>query len=168
MYLGLPGDTSLLHDTIADYDQNPNVAIVIGSSSAGISDTIIASHTVGISATTGTVYEDYNLFFANGVNLAGAIASGGHSIGGDPRFVAPLSGDFHLGAGSAAIDAGVNVGVFIDYDGEHRPYGAGFDIGYDERPADPTAVRVERFEGSSAQAQATHWLAVGAAGVLLT
>ena len=62
--------------------------------------------------------------------------------------------------------SGVNVGVATDYDGQHRPYGAGFDIGFDERPAEPTAVRVERFEGKSAREEAMQWaaaLAVGAA-----
>ncbi|MBM4467777.1 MAG: hypothetical protein FJ014_19880, partial [Chloroflexi bacterium] len=63
-----------------------------------------------------------------------------HTEGGAPAFQAtnPLTGDpkldatYHLQAGSAAIDAGVDAGVTTDIDGEARPWGAGYDIGADE------------------------------------
>ncbi len=44
----------------------------------------------------------------------------------------PAGDDYHLGVGSAAVDAGTNVGIPTDFDGEPRPQGVGFDIGYDE------------------------------------
>jgi hypothetical protein len=47
---------------------------------------------------------------------------------GNPR----LDATYHLQAGSAAIDAGVNAGVLVDLDGDTRPLGAGYDIGADE------------------------------------
>lgn len=47
---------------------------------------------------------------------------------GNPR----LDATQHLQAGSVAIDAGVNAGVFDDVDGDRRPFGVGFDIGADE------------------------------------
>ena len=50
----------------------------------------------------------------------------------DPAFVDPDNGDYRIGAGSAAIDAGVDAGVTTDIDGETRPFGAGYDIGADE------------------------------------
>ena len=37
-------------------------------------------------------------------------------------------------SGSAAIDAGVNAGVTTDIDGDARPLGSTYDIGYDESP----------------------------------
>jgi hypothetical protein len=46
--------------------------------------------------------------------------------------VDPDSGDYHIGPGSAAIDAGVDAGVTTDIDGEARPFGAGYDLGADE------------------------------------
>ena len=43
----------------------------------------------------------------------------------------PLA-DYHLRSGSAAIDAGADAGIGFDLDGDPRPFGGGFDIGYDE------------------------------------
>ena len=51
---------------------------------------------------------------------------------GDPAFVDPDNGDYHIGPGSGAIDAGVDAGVYVDIDGEARPFGAGYDLGADE------------------------------------
>lgn len=42
-----------------------------------------------------------------------------------------LLGDYHIQAGSSALNTGSDAGVTIDYDGEPRPVGA-FDIGADE------------------------------------
>ena len=57
--------------------------------------------------------------------------------GGAFHFLAPwiadaASDDYHLLAGSAALNAGVDAGVYTDFDGEARPLSTGFDIGYDE------------------------------------
>lgn len=49
-------------------------------------------------------------------------------VSGDPQ----LTSSYHLGVGSAAIDAGADLGVPEDVDGDHRPIGAGYDIGADE------------------------------------
>jgi hypothetical protein len=43
-----------------------------------------------------------------------------------------VNDNYHLGSGSAAINAGTDVGVVTDIDGQVRPFDAGFDIGYDE------------------------------------
>jgi hypothetical protein len=60
------------------------------------------------------------------------IVTGSVNLWGYPDFVAPDEGDYHIGPDSAAIDAGVNVGVNVDIDGQRRPSGAGYDIGADE------------------------------------
>jgi hypothetical protein len=48
---------------------------------------------------------------------------------GNPRFIDPLHDDYHLRFGSAAINRGIDAGVYTDLDGNPRPSGAGFDIG---------------------------------------
>ncbi len=50
-------------------------------------------------------------------------------IHADPQFVDPQNRDFHLKAGSPAIDAGVPTNATRDFDGIQRPYGSAFDIG---------------------------------------
>jgi len=63
---------------------------------------------------------------------------GDGNIERDPLFVG--EGDFHLTADSPCIDAGIDVGVYTDIDGDVRPYGAGFDIGADEYISENTLV----------------------------
>ncbi len=40
--------------------------------------------------------------------------------------------DYHLGVGSMAIDMGIISTIDHDFDGDHRPQGAGYDVGADE------------------------------------
>ncbi len=54
----------------------------------------------------------------------------------DPMFVDAGSDDYHLQAGSPAIDAGMDAGVTYDAEDHPRPQGGGFDIGaYEFVPA---------------------------------
>jgi hypothetical protein len=49
----------------------------------------------------------------------------------DPRFENPGTGNYHLRAASPAIDQ-ASTGPTIDVDGDARPHGASFDLGFDE------------------------------------
>jgi hypothetical protein len=54
----------------------------------------------------------------------------------NPLFINPAADDYHIRAGSPAIDAGSNVGMTTDIEGTRRPQGAGYDIGpYEFTPA---------------------------------
>lgn len=132
LYLDTDDRVQILHTTIAGPMSSRMSAIYVATGTVGITNTILVSHSIGISNVTGTVYENYNLFFGNGINKSGTISGGGKDVSGKPDFVDPDSGDYHLGAASAAIDAGIDVGVPIDFEGDRRPQGGGFDIGYDE------------------------------------
>jgi fibronectin-binding autotransporter adhesin len=123
-----PGQIVLENSTISDKDANTAPAVVLGLGTHYLTNTIITNHAIAISNTNGTVFEDYNLFFGNITNTIGVI-TGVHSLIGDPRFVDPLHGDYHLQFGSVAIDHGSDAGVTTDLDGNPRPVGSDYDIG---------------------------------------
>ena len=131
-----PGKLTILHTTIASPIPNSKSAIAVaGDGSVNIQNTIISGHAIGIETTgTGAVFEDYNLFYGNGVDSSGSVTSGGHKRVGDPAFADPTTFDYHLTVDSAAINRGVDVGVAVDFEGEPRPQAGAFDIGYDESP----------------------------------
>lgn len=127
--------TRILHTTIAAPAQMTAAAVYVEAGTVGVTNTLVTSHAVGIQRAGGSVFQNYNLFFANGSNLSGAVTGGSHSLTGDPLFVAPGAGDYRLGSGSAAIDAGTDMGVAHDLAQTVRPQGAGFDIGAYESTA---------------------------------
>jgi hypothetical protein len=129
----------VIHTTITSPTLGSGAAIAIRSSdgpsligTVEITDTIITSYTVGVSVTWGIVREGHNLFFGVGSNLMGPITSTGGSLTGDPDFVNPDGGDYHLGSDSLAIDNGIYAIDAPDFEGDPRPLGSGFDIGMDE------------------------------------
>ncbi len=111
----------LRHDTIAD-NGNSGVGVYVGMyASLRFSNTIIAGHDVGITVTAGSnAVLSYTLWYSNVVaDWGGAgVLTSSHPITGSPAFVG--GGDYHLTAGSAAIDAGVDAGVTTDLDGKSR------------------------------------------------
>jgi uncharacterized repeat protein (TIGR01451 family) len=112
---------------------------VYGDSTAVLTNTILVSHEVGIwvgSGSTATLkatlwgagaWANATDWLADGTLVTGTI-----NLWGDPDFLTPDEGDYHIGASSAAIDAAVDAGVPLDIDGEPRPAGLGFDLGADE------------------------------------
>ncbi|MCD6184848.1 MAG: right-handed parallel beta-helix repeat-containing protein [Deltaproteobacteria bacterium] len=55
---------------------------------------------------------------------------GDKSVSGDPKFIAPDNGDFHLQHNSPAIDNGTAISApSDDFDGNVRPYAGAYDIG---------------------------------------
>ena len=83
--------------------------------------------------------------FGNGAWSVAVSGQDSHSRYADPLFVNTAAGDFHLGAGSPAVDAaGAAWAPPVDLDGASRPQGAGPDIGAYERAASgaptPTAT----------------------------
>jgi hypothetical protein len=130
----IPG--TLVHNTIADNDTGAGgEGIWVGSYvSLTLANNVVAGHTVGITNTvpaSSTVAADYTLFADNGSDYGSGVSST-NEVNGDPAFVAPDEADYHLAPGSAAIDAGYDAGVPIDFDGDPRPIGPAPDIGADE------------------------------------
>jgi len=124
----------LIHTTIV----SPTVptgamqAVYVDYGTVYLTNTIIASHTIGIQgASAATVVEDYNLFSNVGMPFAGMVGHGtNNSMMGTAAFADHTT--YQLSAASAAIDAGTNAGITTDYFGGTRPQGSGYDLGYAE------------------------------------
>jgi predicted outer membrane repeat protein len=126
------GTDSLKHVTIATAAPVTTSAISTTKAIVAFDNIIVASHAVGLAVGGGFVTLNHSLFDANGSDTTGSVAVDANRATGDPRFANPASGDFHLTVGSVAIDAGGDVGIFTDFEGDPRPSGGGFDLGYDE------------------------------------
>jgi parallel beta-helix repeat protein len=136
----------LLHATIARNTGSSGVYVATADSwrspsTVVLTDTILVGHEAGLVVMEGsTATLEATLWgsgaWANGADWAGVgtVSVGALNVWGDPGFVDPANGDYHIGAGSQAIDAGVASSALTDADGDPRPAGAGPDIGADERP----------------------------------
>jgi len=133
----------LLHTTVADNSSGDGSGIHIAEwgqhNYITLTNTILVSHTVGITVAAGnTATLEATLWgsgaWANDTDWGGdgTIITGTINLWDNPVFVNPGAGDYHIGPDSAAIDAGVDAGVTVDIDGEPRPSDAGYDIGADE------------------------------------
>lgn len=106
-----------------------NLGIDIDSGSATLRQSIVASHTDGLCGTGAAARQ--TLFHRVGRPcIAGASCAS--NLVGDPKFVDPSAGDYHIAADSAAIDRGHSLDVVSDMDGDIRPVGTASDIGADE------------------------------------
>jgi uncharacterized repeat protein (TIGR01451 family) len=130
------GKAQLLHTTIA---RNAGSGVHVSNdgsdySTVVLTNTILVSDTIGIIVTDGNTATLEATLWANNTDWAGAgtIITGARNYWGDPVFVDPDAGDYHIGADSAARDAGVDASVHDDMDGDLRPMGHGYDIGADE------------------------------------
>ena len=127
----------LVHNTLV---HNPgDYGILLNHTTADVINTIIVSHTTGISVTTGSSLDMDGMLWGSGEwangedwQADGSVTVGTVSLHADPRFLKAEEGNYHLTAGSPAIDAGVEVNVLDDFDGDRRPLGRTSDIGADE------------------------------------
>jgi putative cofactor-binding repeat protein len=131
----------LRHNTIARNLNGPGIQVSGywgGSGQATLTNTILVSQTVGISVTAGsTATLEDTLWgagpWANGQDWGGAgtIVTGTLNYWGDPGFVSPAAGDYHLNPSSDALERGVATSVTTDIDFQPRPYRLP-DLGADE------------------------------------
>jgi len=129
----------LLHTTLARNSGGRGRGIYAVDSTVWMTNTILASHTVGIEAFGGIVTATHTLWgtgaWANTADTVGSDVSIGapavnwHEL---PGFIDPNGGDYHIGTASGAIDKGVDVEVPADIDGDLRPFCGGPDLGADE------------------------------------
>lgn len=127
----------LLHTTVARNSGGDGSGVYVTNrvgnySTVALINTILVSHTVGISVTGGnTVTVNSILWHGTPITVSQATTATvtvQNQHQGDPLFAAD---GYHLMAGSAAIDKGVDAGVTTDIDGDPRD--ATPDLGADER-----------------------------------
>ena len=121
---------TLRHITIVSSTLNGEVAIYVANGTVNITNTIVATFTDGLRRVGGAVNENYNLYSGVTTPYSGTVISGGNSITGTVAFVD--STDYRLSWGSAARNAGTDAAVTTDFEGDLRPFGTGFDMGWDE------------------------------------
>jgi hypothetical protein len=133
------GSPELIHNTIAQNTGSDGVGLYVTQdaerSQVQLFNTIIVSHTIGIYA-PGEDAE--NIAVADGIlwsgNISNTWGSGtfflSNETTGNPAFIDPVGGDYHIQATSDAVDQGVDTEVIFDIDGEAR-LGAP-DLGADE------------------------------------
>jgi uncharacterized repeat protein (TIGR01451 family) len=128
-----------LHTTLARNDGPSGLCVTHHAgegSNATFVNTILVSHTLGVTVTQGNYATlDATLWgagaWANGQDWAGdgTLVTGTLNVWREPGFV---NADYHLGLDSAAVDAGIDTQVHRDVDGQPRPHYDGYDLGADE------------------------------------
>ncbi len=125
--VGISGGTArLLHITLAR--NGPwGLAVTnsgVGKGTAYLTNTILVSHTVGVQTVWETVDNSAHLMATLWGNITETAGAGTietvHDVTGDPAFLNPDAGDYHLTADSAARNRGVSTLVSTDIDGELR------------------------------------------------
>ncbi|MBN1815702.1 MAG: right-handed parallel beta-helix repeat-containing protein [Anaerolineae bacterium] len=131
----------LMHDTIAGNHGGDGSAVIVAYSSSwdppsvAFTNTVLVDHNVGISAIgNSTVTVNSILWYNTPITVSTDVMATvvlENQYTGDPAFAAD---GYHIRAGSAAIDRGVDAGVTTDIDGEARPAPVGTrpDLGADE------------------------------------
>lgn len=133
----------LLHNTIVSNTGSAGICFQGRSSGAtlAMTNTIIAGHSTGVYVGEGQAILESTLWSGNTSNWSGSVTDN-HPLTGDPAFVNPAAHDYHIGAGSAALEVGAVSGVLDDIDGDLRPADGGYDVGADERPG--VALRIAK------------------------
>ena len=132
-------ELQMLHTTLANNSGGAGLgAHALAGATVEMTNTIVSSQTVGVQAsdpgtsvrTEATLWWDTPVW---GQTVGGAtLQNVTPNVIAAPGFVNPGCGDFHINAGSAAIDAGIPCGVANDMDGDPRTMGAAPDLGADE------------------------------------
>ncbi len=131
----------VVNNTIVGNTAGRGGGLYLQNGSVTATNNIVVNNTAAITGYAGGIQRDagladYNDIFDNSTPQTGG-AMGAGTIYVDPMFVSAgdLATFYHIQQGSPVIDAGTNAGAGLpnsDYDGQSRPLGATWDIGFDE------------------------------------
>lgn len=147
---GVDAQTSnvdILHNTIVDGQLAAKIAVqIVDADEVLFANNIISDYDAGLSVAGSYVQAGYNTYHAihSGTYQSGPVhmfAGSGISVG-DPFFVDPAGGDYHLEHWSYDIDSAYDLGVNVDIDGEFRPKGSRPDRGAYENNSNGRPVAV--------------------------
>jgi hypothetical protein len=129
-----PVSARFLHNTVADNRGSASGISLDDYTTARITNTILSGHASAAlrvdASSTATL--EATLWYGNGsLTFGDGTVVSATNIYSAPGFVDPGVWDYHLAAGSAAIDRGVPSVVAVDIDGDARPVN-GCDLGADE------------------------------------
>jgi len=132
---GCPSQGTLLHNTfVTNTSSNTSWMISVGpTATLDFANTIIGLPGGIRVEEGGSVTLDRTLWETGSETVSGyGTFLVRRSLYGDPAFLDPGGGDYHIGLASSAIDRGIDAGLDGDVDGQTRPQGDGYDIGADE------------------------------------
>ncbi|MBN1889177.1 MAG: DUF11 domain-containing protein [Thermoflexales bacterium] len=121
-------NVKILHATFANNDGG---ALATNGEGVELKNSIIASHTLGVEVNGGNLTAANNVLWNNSTPFTGTVVNTGNMVC-DPRFMNTSVYDYHLTNISCAIDAGLDIGIASDFEGDFRPLGTGYDVGADE------------------------------------
>ena len=123
-----------------------------------ITNSIVAGQKTGIQVASGDVTIDRMLWgdgaWANDTDWSGSGVVTSNEIWGDPRFASTGGEGYHIDGSSPARDAGIDVGVVVDMDGEARPNP---DTGVPDLGADEWSDRFDIFADGFESGGTTAW-----------
>lgn len=132
----------LRHNTVANNTGNNggigfslNTGDGFPGSAVAVTNTIVTGHDVGVNVDGSSAFEGEATLWWNSQNIigTGGIITSTNDVYAAPEF-RTAAYDYRLQPFSPAVDAGVDAGLYADFEGDRRPYGLAPDIGPDEVP----------------------------------
>jgi hypothetical protein len=157
LYLERVSSYRLLHVTIAHNTGGDGSGVHVTTdehnkySTVIMTNTILVGHAVGITVAEHCTATLESTLWATGTAWAnttpwvnnGGFLTHNNDYPGDPDFVDPDNGDYHIGFHSAAIDKGIDTFVLVDKDGVVRPQLHAPDLGAYEYAPPPVGGHTE-------------------------
>ncbi len=135
-----------------------NGASTGGSIYSGMFSDVVVANAILWGSSPDEIFLESGDVLVTSSNIEGGWAGAGN-LSADPLFSDPENGNYRIVAGSPCADAGEDVSVSIDLDGDLRPLGAGFDIGADELiPVGAIQVEASGFDDSLSTGDTLHFL----------